>query len=117
MGKDKLFLELDKKPMIQHTIHKLKKYFKKIIIDTFEDENSDINPYYPTFKSHQLIIEDTGLNFKVSFSIRCYTLRRINNFIKTRFDIRRRQRCSIMEFYTSANFKGELCPAFSSFRN
>ena len=41
---------------------------KKIIIDTFEDENSDINPYYPTFKSHQLILEDTGLNFKVSFS-------------------------------------------------
>ena len=41
---------------------------KKIIIDTFEDENSDINPYYPTFKSHQLILEDTGHNFKVSFS-------------------------------------------------
>ena len=41
---------------------------KKSIIDTFEDENSDINPYYPTFKSHQLIFEDTGLNFKVSFS-------------------------------------------------
>ena len=41
---------------------------KKTIIETFEDENSDINPYYPTFKSHQLILEDTGLNFKVSFS-------------------------------------------------
>ena len=41
---------------------------KKIIIDTFEDENSEINPYYPRFKSHQLILEDTGLNFKVSFS-------------------------------------------------
>ena len=37
---------------------------KQIIIDTFDDENSDINPYYPRFKSHQLILEDTGLNLK-----------------------------------------------------
>ena len=41
---------------------------KKIIIDTFTDENSDINPYYPRFKSHQLNIEDTGVNLKVNFS-------------------------------------------------
>ena len=41
---------------------------KQIIIDTFTDENSDINPYYPRFKSHQLNIEDTGLNLKVNFS-------------------------------------------------
>ena len=41
---------------------------KQSIIDVFTDENSDINPYYPRFKSHQLEIEDTGLNFKVSFS-------------------------------------------------
>ena len=41
---------------------------KQSIIDIFTDENSDINPYYPRFKSHQLIIEDTGLNFKLSFS-------------------------------------------------
>ena len=41
---------------------------KQIIIDTFTDENSDINPYYPSFKSHQLNIEDTGLNLKVNFS-------------------------------------------------
>ena len=41
---------------------------KQIIIDTFIDENSDINPYYPRFKSHQLELEDTGLNFKISFS-------------------------------------------------
>ena len=41
---------------------------KQSIIKTFNDENSDINPYYPRFKSHQLILEDTGLNFKVSFS-------------------------------------------------
>ena len=41
---------------------------KQIIIDTFTDENSDINPYYPRFKSHQLNIEDTGINLKVNFS-------------------------------------------------
>ncbi|MFL2903359.1 MAG: protein translocase subunit SecD [Candidatus Pelagibacter sp.] len=41
---------------------------KQIIIDTFIDENSDINPYYPRFKSHQLELEDTGINFKISFS-------------------------------------------------
>ena len=41
---------------------------KQIIIDTFTDENSDVNPYYPRFKSHQLNIEDTGLNLKVNFS-------------------------------------------------
>ena len=41
---------------------------KQIIIDTFTDENSDINPYYPRFKSHQLNIEDTGLNLKINFS-------------------------------------------------
>ena len=34
----------------------------------FNDENSDLNPYYPRFKSHQLEIEDTGLNLKVNFS-------------------------------------------------
>ena len=41
---------------------------KKVVINEFEDENSYINPYYPRFKSHQLILEDTGINFKVSFS-------------------------------------------------
>ena len=41
---------------------------KQLIIETFTDENSDINPYYPQFKSHQLEIEDTGLNFKINFS-------------------------------------------------
>jgi len=41
---------------------------KQSIIDTFTDENSDINPYYPRFKSHQLNIEDTGLNLKINFS-------------------------------------------------
>ncbi len=41
---------------------------KQSIIDAFTDEESEINPYYPRFKSHQLNIEDTGINFKLSFS-------------------------------------------------
>ena len=31
--------------------------FKEIIIDEFKNENSNINPYYPRFKSHQLDIK------------------------------------------------------------
>ena len=41
---------------------------KQKIIDTFNDENSDLNPYYPRFKSHQLVLEQNELNFKVNFS-------------------------------------------------
>ena len=41
---------------------------KQLIVDTFADEDGDINPYYPKFKSHQLVLEEIDLNFKVSFS-------------------------------------------------
>jgi len=34
MGKDKLFLELDNKKLIEHTIDKVKKYLKQVIIIT-----------------------------------------------------------------------------------
>ncbi|MDC0059420.1 molybdenum cofactor guanylyltransferase [Pelagibacteraceae bacterium] len=37
MGKDKLFLELDNKKLIGHTIDKVKKYLKKVIIITSQD--------------------------------------------------------------------------------
>ena len=37
MGKDKLFLELDNKKLIEYTIDKVKKYLKKIIIITNQD--------------------------------------------------------------------------------
>ena len=37
MGKDKLFLELNNKKLIEHTIDKVKKYFKKVIIITNQD--------------------------------------------------------------------------------
>ena len=96
-GGSYLLLEIDNTPVIEQKLQNLtttiKNYFKdkdirinnikiedqniffnvdnqnkQFITDTFADENSDINPYYPRFKSHQLLIEDTGLNFKVSFS-------------------------------------------------
>ena len=34
MGKDKLFLELNNKKLIEHTIDKVKKYLKEVIIIT-----------------------------------------------------------------------------------
>ena len=37
MGKDKLFLELNNKKLIEHTIDKVKKYFKKVIIITNQE--------------------------------------------------------------------------------
>jgi len=37
MGKDKLFLELNNKKLIEHTIDKVKKYLKQIIIITNQD--------------------------------------------------------------------------------
>jgi len=37
MGKDKLFLELNNKKLIEHTIDKVKKYLKKIVIITNQD--------------------------------------------------------------------------------
>jgi len=37
MGKDKLFLEFNNKKLIEHTIDKVKKYFKKVIIITNQD--------------------------------------------------------------------------------
>jgi len=39
MGKDKLFLELDNKKLIEHTTNKVKKYLKKIIIITHQDND------------------------------------------------------------------------------
>ena len=96
-GGSYLLLEIDNTPVIEQKLQNLttyiKNYFnnkdirinnikiedqniffnvdeqnKQVIIDTFVDEDSDINPYYPRFKSHQLEIENTELNFKVSFS-------------------------------------------------
>ncbi len=42
--------------------------FKQSVIDEFQNENSQINPYYPRFKSHQFDIIDTGDTLELSFS-------------------------------------------------
>ena len=96
-GGSYLLLEIDNEPVIEQKLQNLtttiRNYFKEknikinnikienqniffnvtdnvkhSVLDVFQDENSDLNPYYPRFKSHQLEIEDTGLSFKVNFS-------------------------------------------------
>ena len=96
-GGSYLLLEIDNSPVIeqklQNTTSLIRTYFKKNnirignlnlnnqkisftvdkkdkqkVIDIFNDENSEINPYYPRFKSHELILEDLVDIFKVSFS-------------------------------------------------
>ena len=42
--------------------------FKQQVIDEFKSENSDINPYYPVFKSHQFDINEVGDKLELSFS-------------------------------------------------
>ena len=96
-GGSYLLLEIDNRPVIeqklQNTTNLLKTYFKnkgirignlslnnqkikftvapdskKVVIDIFNDENSDINPYYPKFKSHQFNLVDFGNFLELSFS-------------------------------------------------
>ena len=42
--------------------------FKKTILEVFSDEESEINPYYPRFKSHQLDIVEENNTFIVNYS-------------------------------------------------
>jgi protein-export membrane protein SecD len=42
--------------------------FKQQILDVFTDEESDLNPYYQRFKSHQLDITDNNNLFIVNYS-------------------------------------------------
>ena len=42
--------------------------FKQTILDTFNDEESELNPYYPRFKSHQLDITEENNIFFVNYS-------------------------------------------------
>ncbi len=42
--------------------------YKQIILDTFNDEESDLNPYYPRFKSHQLDITENNNIFIINYS-------------------------------------------------
>ena len=96
-GGSYLLLEIDNKPVIQQKLQNLtstiRSYFKEIgikifdisiqdekiffkvneenkekVLAVFNDEESEINPYYPRFKSHQLDIYDETDNLKISFS-------------------------------------------------
>ncbi len=96
-GGSYLLLEIDNSPVIeqklQNTSSLLRTYFKnkdikitninldnqKItfstdinskqkVIDFLRDKNSEINPYYPRFKSHQLNISDQGDLLELTFS-------------------------------------------------
>jgi len=51
MGKDKLFLEFNNKKLIEYTIDKVKKYLKKIIIITNQD-----NEFFP--KNNLITVKD-----------------------------------------------------------
>jgi protein-export membrane protein SecD len=42
--------------------------FKQNVIDEFNNENSEINPYYPIFKSHKFNLVDLGNSLELSFS-------------------------------------------------
>ena len=42
--------------------------FKQTVLDEFSNEDSNLNPYYPRFKSHQFDISELDNIFKVSFS-------------------------------------------------
>ena len=53
MGKDKLFLELNNKKLIEHTLDKVKKYLKKIIIITNQD-----NKFF--FENNLTTVKDCG---------------------------------------------------------
>ena len=50
MGKDKLFLELNNKKLIEHTLDKVKKYLKKIIIITNQDNKFFVENNLTTVK-------------------------------------------------------------------
>ena len=42
--------------------------FKQTVLDQFNDEESNLNPYYPRFKSHQLNIEEKNDLLVVNYS-------------------------------------------------
>jgi protein-export membrane protein SecD len=97
-GGSYLLLEIDNKPVViqrlQNTVSLLRKYFKNenikykdlflkdndsivFVIDTnqlelvtkkFEDKDSEINPYYPTYKSHQFDLKINNNQFILQLS-------------------------------------------------
>ena len=88
-GGSYLLLEIDNEPVIEQKLQNLtttiRNYFKEknikinnikienqniffnvldndkqSVLDVFQDENSDLNPYYPRFKSHQIKLKIQG---------------------------------------------------------
>ena len=49
-------------------IFSVEESLKQKVIDIFTDEDSEINPYYPRFKSHQLEINEQGEFLTLKFS-------------------------------------------------
>lgn len=97
LGGSYLLLEIDDKPVIEQKLQNLtttiRNYFKdkniniddlkfidesiifkvadlnkEEVIKVFKDENSEINPYYPSFKMHQFNLVEINDSFKVTFS-------------------------------------------------
>ena len=52
----------------QTLLFSVDKQFTEIVLNEFNDKDSNINPYYSRFKSHQLDIEENDNNFEVNFS-------------------------------------------------
>jgi len=52
----------------QKIIFTVEDQFKQNVIDEFNNENSEINPYYLRFKSHQFDLTDLGNSFELSLS-------------------------------------------------
>jgi len=67
MGKDKLFLELNNKKLIEHTINKVKKYLKKVIIITNQDNEFFSKKKKPFSQASLIIKADFGLDVLNNF--------------------------------------------------
>ncbi len=52
----------------QNLIFSVDKEYKQKVLDTFKNEESEINPYYERFKSHQFEIIEENNFFRVSYS-------------------------------------------------
>ena len=52
----------------QKIIFSVENEFKQKVIDIFNDENNELNPYYPRFKTHEFEILDLGNSLELSFS-------------------------------------------------
>jgi len=65
--KEKNIRLINFKILKEKILFSVKDEYKQIIIDEFNNEESNINPYYPRFKSHQLEINEENSKFKLNF--------------------------------------------------